>query len=83
MRQETIVGAGTAATRSRIKLVVGLVVAACALLLAIANAHLLYVATRSEPGCVPHTRLGQGVSAAGSYSAAQSACSPRPEGGQN
>jgi len=82
MRQKTNIAAGIAAARSRVRLIVGLVVAVCALLFALANAHLVYVATTSEPGCVSHTRLGQGASAPGLYSAAQSACSPMPEGGQ-
>ncbi len=64
------------ATRSRTRLIVGLVAGAGVLLLAIANAHLVYVATISQPACVPHVRLGQGVSPRGLYSAAQSPCSP-------
>ncbi|PSC06040.1 hypothetical protein SLNSH_06340 [Alsobacter soli] len=40
-----------------------------------ANAHLVYVALTSEPGCVPHVRSGE--SAPGrAFGAAQSACTP-------
>ena len=42
-----------------------------------ANAHLLYVATTSEPGCVAHVRLGGGGSG-GPFSAADSSCTPQP-----
>jgi hypothetical protein len=44
---------------------------------AAANAHLVYVATTSQPSCVAHARLGE--ARGGSYSAAQSAC-PSPGG---
>jgi hypothetical protein len=37
-----------------------------------ANAHLIYVATTSQPTCVPHARLGEADG--GAFSAAQSAC---------
>jgi len=36
-----------------------------------ANAHLVYVALKSQPGCVPHVKQAGGP---GSYSAARSAC---------
>jgi hypothetical protein len=39
-----------------------------------ANAHLLYVAFASQPGCVAHVRQGEGAGRA--FSAAQSSCSP-------
>jgi hypothetical protein len=41
-----------------------------------ANAHLVYVATATQPDCVPHVRSGE--NAAGSFSAAKSACTPAP-----
>jgi hypothetical protein len=47
------------------------------LLVLLANAHLVYVATTSQPACVAHTRPGEGA-APGQYSASQSACSPSP-----
>lgn len=49
-------------------------IAAGLLLVLGANAHLVYVAERSQPSCVAHVR--QGDSASG-FSAAQSACSPQ------
>jgi hypothetical protein len=67
---------GVAATRFRTRLIVAVVVSAGVLLLVVANARLIYVATTSEPACVPHVQFGQGASAPGVYSAAQSACSP-------
>jgi hypothetical protein len=53
---------------------VWLLVTAGVLLLAGANAHLVYVAVTSQPACVPHLRSGE----TGGFSAARSACSPRP-----
>lgn len=48
-----------------------LLVPAGLLLLAAANAHLVYVAVTSQPDCVPHLKeAGTG----GSYRAAKSAC---------
>nr|WP_295469278.1 hypothetical protein [Mesorhizobium sp.] len=41
------------------------------LLVAAANAHLVYVAVRSQPDCVPHLKE---AGAAGNYRAAKSAC---------
>lgn len=43
-----------------------------------ANAHLIYVATTSQPACVTHLRQGQGDAARGLFSAAQSSCSAAP-----
>jgi hypothetical protein len=43
-----------------------------------ANAHLLYVAIASQPDCVMHQAPGSGE--AGTFSAAQSNCSPPAEG---
>ena len=40
-----------------------------------ANAHLIYVATMSQPPCVAHLRQGEGDAARGLFSAAQSSCS--------
>jgi len=48
-----------------------LLVPAGLLLVAAANAHLVYVAVTSQPDCVPHLKeMGTG----GSYRAAKSAC---------
>jgi hypothetical protein len=41
-----------------------------------ANAHLVYVATTSQPACVAHLRTGDGNAERGLFSAAQSSCSP-------
>lgn len=82
MRHEGTVIAGTTAARSRTRLIVGLAVCAGVLLLAIANAHLIYVATTSQPACVPHVQQGQGIPARGLYSAAESACSPSQRNGE-
>jgi hypothetical protein len=50
---------------------VWLLVPAGLLLVAAANAHLVYVAVTSQPDCVPHLKeAGTG----GSYRAAKSAC---------
>lgn len=48
-----------------------LLVPAGLLLVAAANAHLVYVAVTSQPECVPHLKEA-GIS--GSYRAAKSAC---------
>ena len=61
---------------SRTKLLAIVLVGSGALLMLIANAHLVYVATRSEPACVPHLRPSESPAPATQYSAAQSACSP-------
>jgi hypothetical protein len=41
-----------------------------------ANAHLVYVATESQPACVAHTRPGGASLERGQFAAAQSSCSP-------
>ncbi len=45
-----------------------------------ANAHLIYVAISSQPACVTHIRQGEGSADLGRFSAAESSCSPRPQG---
>ena len=47
------------------------------IVLAAANAHLLYVAVSSQPDCVGHLRHGEGNGTT-SFSAATSSCSPKP-----
>lgn len=59
----------------KISSLVWLAVGGGVLALAAANAHLVYVATTSQPDCVTHYRHGEGRSAA-AYSAATSSCSP-------
>ena len=42
----------------------------------VANWHFVSVAITTAPDCVAHVRLGEGHGARGSFSAAQSSCSP-------
>jgi hypothetical protein len=44
-------------------------------LFVIANAHLVYVATNSQPACVVHVRTGDRHRETGQFSAADSSCS--------
>jgi hypothetical protein len=62
--------AGKARTPIRVWLLVALVVA----VVLAANAHLVYVATTSQPACVDHVRPGEARSVHGQFSAAQSSC---------
>ena len=41
-----------------------------------ANAHLIYVATMSQPACLTHLKQGEGDATRGLFSAAESSCSP-------
>ena len=50
------------------------------MLLAAANAHLVYVAVTTQPDCVAHLRSGEGKAARNLFSAATSACSQRVKG---
>ena len=52
---------------------IGLLVAGGLLLVAGANAHLVYVAVTSQPDCVQHVRLGSDAKP-GQFSVAKSAC---------
>ena len=61
-------------SRTRTRLIVGLLVLAGLIVLGGANAHLLYVAVMSQPGCVDHVRPGEARD--GMFGAAKSACSP-------
>jgi hypothetical protein len=47
------------------------IVTACIVLVAVANAHLVYVAVASQPGCVPHAKDG---GEPGTFKAAKPAC---------
>jgi hypothetical protein len=58
----------------RVRIVVGLLMAAGVLLFALANTHLVYVAIESQPDCVPHVKQGGAPIDAGSFRAAKSAC---------
>ena len=66
---------GAAMTR-RGRVSMWLLVIAGLLLVLGANWHLVYVAVTSQPDCVTHVRTGAGDAARGSFSAAQSSCSP-------
>lgn len=56
------------------RILVGLVVAAGLLVLALANTHLVYVAVKSQPDCVEHLKPGAGQDGNKRFSAAKSAC---------
>ena len=55
-----------------------LLLAITAAIVLAANAHLIYVATTSQPACVTHLRQGEGDATRGRFSAALSSCSPEP-----
>jgi hypothetical protein len=65
-----------AATATRWRAIAWTIAVTVVLVFAAANAHLIYVATTSQPACVSHARLGEAGD--GSFSAAQSAC-PSPD----
>ena len=60
------------APRPKARLMISLIVAAVALLLVLANAHLVYVATTSQPDCIAHLKTSG--EASGSFRAAKPAC---------
>jgi hypothetical protein len=70
---------GTAASHGgwKTKSIVWLSVGFGLIVLAAANAHLLYVAVSSQPDCVAHLQHGEG-DGANSFSAATSSCSSKP-----
>ncbi len=53
---------------------VATLIAAGALLLVLANTHLVYVALTSQPGCVAHLKSGEAAAGKGEFRAAKSAC---------
>ncbi len=53
---------------------IGLAVLAGLVLIAGANAHLLYVALTSQPDCVAHIRQGDAHARPGQFAVANSAC---------
>lgn len=69
-----MIAANSTGKRPNTKWVVAAAVAAGLLLLAGANAHLLYVAHTSQPDCVAHVKPGE-TSGGGRFSAAKSSCS--------
>ena len=60
-------------TRRTTRWTIGLLVAGGLLLVAGANAHLVYVAVTSQPDCLQHVRSG-GDARPGQFSVAKSAC---------
>ncbi|MGZ8335812.1 MAG: hypothetical protein ACXWU1_04030 [Allosphingosinicella sp.] len=56
------------------RLGLGLLVALVAVLLLLANAHLIWVAVRSQPDCAAHVRSGDADRPSGSYAAAKPSC---------
>ena len=68
---------GAAASHGGWKFVVWLSVGIGLIVLAAANARLLYVAVSSQPDCVAHLRHGEGNGTT-SFSAATSSCSSKP-----
>ena len=62
--------------RPRAMIRLWLLLAITAAIVLAANVHLLYVATTSQPACVTHLKQGEGDSARGLFSAAESSCSP-------
>ena len=65
-------------SRPRATIKLWLLLAAMAAVVVAANAHLIYVATTSQPACIRHLRQGEGDATRGLFSAAQSSCSPEP-----
>ena len=63
----------TASSRKPVsgRLIAWMLASAALLIVAGANVHLVYVATQSQPDCVPHVK---GPGEGGNYSAANSAC---------
>jgi hypothetical protein len=59
---------------ARRRLLLAGLVAAGLLLVALANAHLVYVAVSSQPDCVAHVKGGERAAGAASFSAAKPAC---------
>ena len=53
------------------------IAASLLVLVVVANWHLVYAATTSQPSCVAHVRTGDSNSEPGRYSAAQSSCTPQ------
>nr|WP_286207676.1 hypothetical protein [Hephaestia sp. MAHUQ-44] len=52
-----------------------LTLAAAALaVIVLANAHLVYVASTSQPDCVPHVKAGGAAPGAGAFGAAKPSC---------
>lgn len=70
-----MIGVATQAGGVGMRRKVVLLVAAGVALFIAANAHLIYVATISQPDCVAHVRHGEG--SPNNFSAAASSCSPK------
>jgi hypothetical protein len=61
--------------RRRTRAAIGLIGGGLIILVAAANAHLVYVSVTSQPDCVAHLKPGD-IAQNGSFRAAKSACSP-------
>ena len=61
---------------TRARLIVFSGIGAGLALVGLANAHLVYVAFASQPGCMRHVQQGEGDGPRGVFSAAQSSCQP-------
>ena len=66
----------TAGKRLRTTTRIWLLLAAAVAVVLAANAHLIYVATMSQPACLTHLKQGEGDATRGLFSAAHSSCSP-------
>jgi len=62
----------------RANLWLSLLITSGVLLVVAANAHLIYIASVSQPPCVAHLRQGEGSGQLGLFSAADSSCSSTP-----
>ena len=67
----------TAGRMSGITIRLWLVLAVAVVAILAANAHLVYIALRSQPDCVAHVVQGEGREG-GRFSAAESSCAPPP-----
>lgn len=54
--------------------IIALAISGALLLVLGANAHLAYVAFKSQPDCIPHAKVGESAPGKGIFSAAKSAC---------
>jgi hypothetical protein len=72
-RRESMTAAKPAKNRIALWLLIGGGLA----LVAGANAHLVYVASVSQPDCISHLRPGESSDSRSTFSAAKSSCTPR------
>lgn len=78
MTQSATVRASVAAAKPmRSRIALWLLIGGGLALVAGANAHLVYVASVSQPDCISHLRPGESSDNRGTFSAAKSSCTPR------